>query len=95
MFCPKCASDQSDVTESRKTATTQRRRRRCKVCYTRWTTFEVNEDTTLAAFVRFKQLIPGICRELRENLLASLELAFDKDKAEDEEQNDDANHPSP
>ena len=40
MFCPKCASDKTSVTDSRSDAGAIRRRRECQVCGYRFTTYE-------------------------------------------------------
>ena len=40
-FCPACGSLDNQVTDTRPSAIGRRRRRKCKLCSTRWTTFEV------------------------------------------------------
>lgn len=44
MCCPKCESVATDVVDSRPSGSTIRRRRRCRGCSHRWTTFEITTE---------------------------------------------------
>jgi transcriptional repressor NrdR len=63
MFCPKCSSDKTSVTDSRSDGGAIRRRRECQVCGYRFTTYErveinlpvvIKKDGTREAFDREK-----------------------------------------
>jgi len=88
MLCPKCASDQSDVIDSRSTTQAVRRRRQCSACSYRFTTYErvergrltvVKKDGRLEPFVREK-LLNGIDRacEKRDITRAQIDTLVDE-----------------
>lgn len=52
--CPACGHSESFVIDSRRTNTSQRRRRECMQCSIRWTTYEVSEADYLTSPERIR-----------------------------------------
>jgi transcriptional repressor NrdR len=65
MNCPKCKKDKDRVIDSRSSYDSIRRRRLCKRCGTRWTTYERSEES----FSAFKE-------ELRRKLSLDFDGAY-------------------
>jgi transcriptional regulator NrdR family protein len=72
MMCPKCTAADDTVIDSREVADGEavRRRRRCRACGTRWTTYE-RMDTVVAASLNELELDRTLAMldQLRERLL--------------------------
>lgn len=58
-FCPACAGA-SEVNDSRSTNGTVKRRRECKACGGRWTTYEVSEGVYRSMVKRHQTLVSNL-----------------------------------
>lgn len=74
MRCPYCGKDNSRVTDSRSVNQGIRRRRQCKACHARFTTYERVENTAVAIVKKDRRREPYD----REKLLRGLRKACDK-----------------
>jgi transcriptional regulator NrdR family protein len=80
MKCPLCYSEEFDTIDSRPSLGTIKRRRRCKNCQHRWTTYEVSAETYNRSMpvVANRETVNKIIKIILDHIKADIPLIVDQ-----------------